>query len=124
MKITSFNPQILVKDADSVIKLFEELGFEKRHDQEGIGEMNVEGIRMKDERGFYVDISIPNVDLPRDMVAIRMNVDNFDEAYELLCSRGFKNFYGDKTVDTESSKSAMMISPSGFGINLIQHIKK
>lgn len=31
MKITSFNPLILTKDADSKIRLFEEMGFEKRH---------------------------------------------------------------------------------------------
>ena len=61
--------------------------------------------------------------LPRDLVVIRMNVDNFDEAYEFLTARGFKNFYGDKTVDRKSSQSAIMISPSGFAINLIQHIK-
>ena len=31
MKITSFNPQIITKDAEAVAKLFEEMGFEKRH---------------------------------------------------------------------------------------------
>lgn len=56
-------------------------------------------------------------------MAIRMNVDNFEEAYQLLLSHGFKNFYGDETVGTSSSKSAIMISPSGFVINLVQHIK-
>ena len=57
------------------------------------------------------------------MVAIRMNVDDFDEAFEKLISLGFKNIYGDQKVSTKSSKSAMMISESGFAINLIQHIK-
>ena len=55
---------------------------------------------------------------------LRMNVDNFDEAYELLSSHGFKNFYEDKIVQTESFKSAIMISPSGFAFNVIEHIKK
>ena len=31
MKITTFNPMILSKDADEVIKLFEKLGFKKTH---------------------------------------------------------------------------------------------
>ena len=31
MKITTFNPLIVSKDAESIITLFEELGFEKRH---------------------------------------------------------------------------------------------
>ena len=124
MKITTFNPQIITKDAESIVKLFEELGFEKRHNPEGIGELNVEGIRMKDANGFYLDISTPDVQLPQDVTVIRMNVDNFDEAYQLLTDHGFKNYYGEKTVERESSKSALMISPSGFAINLIQHIKK
>lgn len=123
MKITTFNPQIITKDAEPIVKLFEELGFEKRHNPEGIGELHVEGIRMKDANGFYIDISVPDLRLPQDVTAIRMNVDDFDEAYKLLESHGFKNFYGETTVETKSSKSAMMLSPSGFAINLIQHVR-
>ena len=78
---------------------------------------------MKDAGGFYLDISQPGVEFPRDVTAIRMNVDDFGVAYQLLLAHGFKNFYGDDTVATKSSKSAPMISPSGFAIILIQHIK-
>ena len=124
MKITSFNPLIVTRDAEPVIKLFEELGFEKRHQQEGIGEKDVTGIRMKDSNGFHLDISQPDSLPPGpDLVAVRMNVDNFDEAYQLLVSHGFKNFYGDHITGTRTGKSAIMISPTGFAINLIQHIK-
>ena len=123
MKITTFNPQIITNDAETLEKLFEELGFEKKHNPKGVGEYDVNAIRMKDANGFHLDISQPEMQLPRDLVVIRMNVDNFDEAYEFLTARGFKNFYGDKTVDRKSSQSAIMISPSGFAINLVQHIK-
>lgn len=123
MKITTFNPQIITKDMEPVIKLFEELGFEKAHKKEGIGEHDVTGIQMRDPNGFKLDISQADF-LPVDsVVSIRMNVDDFDEAYNMLIERGFKNFYGDKTADTPSSKSAVMISPSGFTINLVKHIK-
>ena len=125
MKITTFNPQIITKDAEPIVKLFEELGFEKRHNPKGIGELNVEGIRMKDANGFYLDISQPDAfPAPQDLTVIRMNVDDFDEACKLLLAHGFKNYYGDHTADTKTSKSALMISPSGFAINLVQHIKK
>ena len=124
MKITTFNPQIITKDAESVAKLFEDIGFERSHNPKGIGELDVTGIRMKDANGFYLDISQPNLQLPQDLTMIRMNVDNFNEAYQLLVSRGFKNFYGEKTIETKSAKSAVMISTSGFAINLVQHIKK
>lgn len=123
MKITTFNPQIITKDAEPIVQLFQSLGFEKRHHPEGIGELNVEGIRMKDANGFYVDITMPEMELPKDIMVIRMNVDNFEEAYQILEKHGLKNFYGDKIIETKSFRSAMMISQTGFAINLIQHIK-
>ena len=124
MKITTFNPQIITRDAESVKKLFEELGFEQKHNPKGIGELNVNAIRMKDANGFHLDISQPDrTPSEQDMTAIRINVDDFDEAYQLLLSHRFKNFYGDKTTDQSTSRSAIMYSPSGLIINLIQHIK-
>ena len=56
MKITTYNPQIITRDAEPIVRLFEALGFEKHHNPKGIGELNVEGIRMKDANGFYLDI--------------------------------------------------------------------
>lgn len=124
MKITTFNPQIITKDAEPIVKLFEDLGFEKRHKNEGIGEFNVTGIRMKDANDFHMDISQPDTMPPGpDLALIRMNVDDFDKAYQLLISHGFRNYYEDHTANTKTSKSAIMISPTGFAINLIQHIK-
>ena len=124
MKITTFNPQIMTKDAEAVAELFEKLGFEKRHVKEEIGVLGVTGVRMKDAEGNYLDISQADVLPERDLTAIRMNVDDFDEAYELLVANGFRNVYGDKTVDGQTSRSAVLISPSGYAINLVQHIKQ
>ena len=123
MKITTFNPQIITNDAETVEKIFEELGFERKHNPKGMGELDVNAVRMKDANGFHLDISQPDMQMPRDLTAMRMNVDNFAEAFELLTAHGFKNFYGNETVSTKSSESAIMISPSGFVINLVQHIK-
>lgn len=126
MKITTFNPFIMTTQVDDTIKLFEALGFERRHTKEGIEIADREDsvIRMKDSNGNYIDILQTNVEADRDTVGIRMNVDDYDEAYQTLLQRGFKNVYGDETVDTKTSKAAMMISPSGFNISVIQHIKK
>ena len=60
----------------------------------------------------------------QDISTIRMNIDNFDEAYNMLLEKGFKNSQGDKVTETPSSKSTMMFAPSGFPINITQHIKK
>ncbi len=122
MKITSFNPLIVTKDAEAVIKLFEELGFERRHKlNANTGNTDFTSVRMKNAEGFYVDIA--NVPVPQDMTLIRMNVDDFDEAYKFLTERGFTNPRGGQTVDTKTNKSCMMKSPSGFAFDLCQHIK-
>ena len=122
MKITGFNPLIVTKDAEAAIKLFEELGFERRHSLDAnTGKEDFTSVRMKNESGFYVDIA--NVQVPQDMTLIRMNVDNFDEAYEFLLSKGFTNPRGGHTVDTKTNKSCMMKSPSGYAFDLCQHIK-
>jgi len=123
MKITSFNPQIITKDAEAIAGLFEELGFERKHTKKDIGVKNVVDIVMKNADGFHLDISQPEMELPHDIQAIRINVRDFEEAYELFISRGFRNFYGDERVYTPSSKSAVLLAPTGFVINLVEHIK-
>ncbi len=124
MKITTFNPQIMTRDAEPVIELFEKLGFERRHVKESIGDLAVTGIRMKSADGSYLDISQSSIMPEHDLTAIRMNVDDFDEAYELLASNGFENVYGDQVVENPTSRSAVMVSPSGYAINLVQHINQ
>ena len=124
MKITSFNPLIITRNADAAIELFEALGFERRHKKTGIGEeKNVTSVSMKDANGFHVDVT--QVDnLPQDISTIRMNVDDFDEAYKFLTDHGFTNAQGEKVTDTGSSHATMMVSPSGFSISLVKHIKE
>ena len=126
MKITTFNPFVVTEQVDDTIKLFEALGFERRHTKEGIeiADRTDTVIRMKDANGFYLDVLQSEAEAARDTVGIRINVDDFDEAYQTLLRHGYQNAYGDETVNTKSSKAAMMRSPSGFSISIIQHIKQ
>ncbi len=123
MKITSFNPLIITKDAAPIVALFEELGFERRHtlDTETPSGNDLTNIRMKNDGGFYVDVSEIKT-IPQDITLIRMNVSDFDEAYDFLISKGFENKSG-KVLETSSNKSAMMTSPSGFAFDLCHHKK-
>lgn len=125
MKITSFNPLIVTKDAESVIALFEALGFERRHKKTGINGKDITSVRMRyegeDGKVFHVDVT--QADVEKDITTIRMNVSDFDEAYEMLKARGFINTQGDRITDTGSSRSTMMVSPTGFTISITQHIK-
>lgn len=122
MKITSFNPLIATKDAASAIKLFEELGFERRHTKEGIGRDNATDVRMKDANGFHVDISQGD----GEWMMIRMNVDNLEEAIAFLEARGFhkaRHAAANETIDTGSSRFNIMVSASGFIFAVSQHTK-
>jgi hypothetical protein len=77
---------------------------------------------MKNESGFHIDVAnIGNI--PNDRMLIRMNVDNFEEAYDIFIKHGFKNTRGDNTLDTKSAIEATMVSPSGFSVALVKHIK-
>ena len=124
MKITTFDPIIVSPKAEDLISVFEALGFEKSHapvSATSIGD--VTSIRMKNEGGFHVDIADVK-GIPEDRTYIRMNVDNFDEAYDILLKHGYKNKMGEnKSLESKSSKAATMISPSGSVIALVQHIK-
>ena len=109
---------IITNTASDLINLFEELGFERTHNK--VGE-DFLGNRMKHPDGFHVDVV--DAATPKALTTIRMNVDNFDEAYEMLSAHGFQSVNNTEPVNTGSSKSAMMISPSGFSITICQHLK-
>ncbi len=124
MEITNFGPLIMTNDSESVAKIFEDLGFVKTHEKKDVTETHDSGFRMKDADGH--GLAIAQVDrMPQDMTTVQMNVRDFDEAIELLTKHGFKNKRGEgDVIDTGSSKTALMISPSGFAINVIYHIRK
>ncbi len=121
MKFTSFNPLIVTCKGEETVKLFEALGFEKRHTNRDVGGKGITNYTMKDPNGFKVDVAdSPNT--KQDITLIRMNVDDFDEAYKFLTDKGFRNISGE-IVETKSSRSAMMVSPSGYAFDLCHHIK-
>ena len=126
MKITAFNPSIITSDAQSVIALFEALGFERSHTKTGINDEDITSVSMKltNEDGKVFRVSVTQAPVPRDITAIRMNVRDFDEAYKLLEEKGFKNAQGEKVTHTGSSIATMMVSPSGFAINVGEHIRE
>ena len=125
MTITSFNPLIVTKDAEATVRLFEALGFEKRHNPTGTSAVGNEytSYRMTDANGFHVDVSTTTAPMKQDLTGIRMNVDDFDEAYDFLIAHGFTSGQNGTVTDTGSAKACILFSPSGFAISLIQHIK-
>lgn len=123
MKITTFNPVVITKEAAPEIKLFEELGFEQTHNKTENVDVEFSAHRMKDANGFHVDVlEVPSI--PKTFTAIRINVDNYEEAYEFFMSKGFRQAKGFAPSTTASSKYAYLVSPSGFIVDIIEHIKK
>ena len=102
MKFTSFSPLIMTNDSENAKKVFEAFGFTKKHEKKEATENHDSGFRMKDADGHGISIGQVN-QIPRDMLAVQMNV-------------------GD-VINTGSSKSTVMIAPSGFAINVVYHIK-
>lgn len=125
MKITSFNPLIVTKDAEATVALFEALGFERRHLKTGINGEGISAVSMRytGEDGKVFHVNIASAPVERDITTIRMNVRDFDEAYKMLEEKGFKNAQGDRITETGSSKATMMVSPSGFSISISEHIR-
>ena len=115
--------QIHYYNKEENLPAFEALGFEKCHLKTDIEGGRNENINMKDANGNRINIASSTV-VPRDLTGVNINVDNFEEAYELLLSKGFTNPRGDKVTQTSSSKATTLFAPSGFPINITQHIKK
>ncbi len=123
MKITSFSPLIMTNDSEKAGKVFEALGFTKKHEKKDASENHDSGFRMKDAEGHGISIAQVN-QLPRDMVAVQMNVDDLDEAIALLSSFGFKNMRGEGTIiDTGSARTAVMVAESASAVNVVYHVK-
>ena len=123
MKSTGFCPLIVTKDAEAVMRVFEDLGFTRRHTKTDIEDGANTSFAMKDENGNRINIASSET-IPQDLTAININVDNFQEAYDFLISHGFVNPRGDKVTDTSSSKATLLFSPSGFAVNISEHLKK
>ncbi|MBQ9008908.1 MAG: hypothetical protein IJ088_06220 [Clostridia bacterium] len=123
MKITGFRPLIITKDPESVIKTFEDLGFERRHTKKDIeGGANV-GFVMKDANDNRVVVASAD-NMPQDLTGISMNVDNFQEAYDFFIGKGFINPRGEgRVTDTSSSRATMLVAPSGFAVTIAEHLK-
>lgn len=122
MKITGFCPLIVTRNADEAAKVFEDLGFEKRHTKTDIEGGANTNYALKDAEGNRINIA-SSEKIPQDLMAVNINVDNFQEAYDFLIAHGFVNPRGDKVTDTSSSRATLLFSPSGFAVNIAEHIK-
>lgn len=123
MRITGFNPMIVTRNSKEAIKVFESLGFRQTHQKSDIDIDGIANTRMKNDDGFHLDI-LQSESNPGDITTIKINVDNFDESYKELIEKGFVNVYGDDAkMVSASSIECLLKAPSGYTINLCEHLK-
>lgn len=123
MRITGFCPLIVTKDPEAAVKLFEDMGFEKRHTKKDIEGGANTSYAMKDAYGNRINITSSKT-VPKDLTSITVNVDDFREAYDFLTAHGFVDPRGEKVTETGSSIATMLFSPSGFPITITEHVKR
>ena len=119
MNITSFYPALLTKNSDAVVEKMKKLGFEVIHETKDLIQNVDHEYTMQDKNGNRFDVVHTSVF--DDKYAIRINVDNIEEAVKIHKEFGFKAI-----VDVEinaSSKRALLESPEGQITYLIEHIK-
>ena len=101
----------------------DELGFRQTHNKAENVDIEFSAHRMKNESGFHVDlVEFPMI--PQTYTAIRINVDDYEEAYDFFMSRGFRESKIAPPSTTASSKYAYLVSPTGVIIDVCEHIKK
>ena len=123
MKITGFRPIIITKDAGSAVKLFEELGFETRHSKKAIEDGSYDSFILRNGDANRL-VVLASKTIPRDLTGVSISVDDFQAAYDLLLAHGFVNSRGaDRVTETGSSRSALLLSPTGYAVMLTQHVK-
>ena len=119
MEISSLNPMIVSSVSEIIVTLFQEMGFEKRHRLTVAEVGNTVDIRMEHPDGFCADVAQVDA-VPRDMTCIRVNVENFDEAYTMLTANGFQCMRKAGPIENEYAKCVNMMAPSGYIITLVQ----
>ncbi len=121
MKITSFYPAVITKNADDNIFLMEQLGFLVAHKQEDVIEDGSTEYVLEHQDGFRMGI-ICSDSAKTDIQITRINVDDIEEAKEFYSDMGFSAL--GELKNNEFSKSQLMKSPGGLVVMITEHIKK
>lgn len=121
MKITAFYPTIATNNTEKVIKDMEKLGFRIIHRRFDLFEKGDTEYVLETENGQRMDVvSCPEIE--ENFYAIRVNVDDFDEAMKIYAEEGYTVFKGPSILP--DSKNVTLFAPDKLPVLLMQHIKK
>lgn len=121
MEISAFYPAVVTDDAAKIIEKMKKFGFSVIHQRnissvEGVGEYV-----MANANNQRMDI-VSDPSVSGALHAIRVNVDNFEEAMKIYNDEGFTVFKGPNILP--DSKNVLLAAPDKPLILLMQHIKK
>lgn len=126
MKVTSYYPEIFVKDIEKATESYvNDLGFTVKHRQvNGDSKYYI----LKNEYGDRVAlVSFPDETLPEGLYAMRMNVWDINECIEYFLVRGYRNpgstLRGGRKDIHGNARYEMMISPEGVRLDIVEHQK-
>lgn len=124
MKIKTYYPVLCTPNFDGGVNEIEALGFAHAHEKDNLADHNNSQVVFKDEVGNRVDVvSLSSFSqIQQAFVAIRMNVEDFDEALAELTAAGYLNLKPGN-VEEATSKATMLRSPQGIMYLLCQHVK-
>ena len=120
MNIKALYPALITRNVDLAIENMKKLGFEIVHSQRDIFSRGSIGYVMETKNGQRLDVVYTEME-EQDLHAIRVNVDDFEEALPVFQTMGFEIFKGPKTND--ASKVVLLKSPDGLFVILMQHLK-
>jgi len=123
MKVKSLYPIIAADKPEETIAFYKNLGFEVKHDATtkmgshvyvlSNGELEIEVME---------SVSGGPVTVPAGFYGFRMNVDDIDEAGEVIKQAGATVIAG--PIETNVGKNLFIKDNQGIDITLVQHIKK
>lgn len=120
MKITKLYPSLAVKDPTEQLKFFKDAGYKIIHENKDVLEKGSIETTLEADNGQRIDI-ISTSKFEKEKHAIRMNVDDFDEALERFDKNHFNIILGPQATD--SYKICVLESDIDTYIVLYQHLK-
>lgn len=120
MKIKRIYPSIATKDPKPALEFFKSSGYKVIHENKDVLEPGSIEMVLEADNGDRVDI-ISTSKFEVEKQAVRMNVDNFDDALEHFNKNDFRVFLGPQTTD--SYKICVLDSTMGLYVVLYEHLK-
>lgn len=115
MTITSYYPTLVTRYADDVIRFLKEMNYEVIKTKRSLFNGSIEYV-LQSPDGSKMEVVYK--DIPEDYHAMKINVDNFEEALNYYKNEGYKTTNGPLT----SRKAAFLTTPANLQVLLMQNI--